>query len=66
MVVVAALLKIWKRQGHRVLLFTQSRAMVSIFEDFLNQQSYKYLKMDGTTTVSNRQPLIDTFNQVTK
>ncbi|GLV36166.1 Imitation SWI [Carabus blaptoides fortunei] len=63
MVVVAALLKIWKRQGHRVLLFTQSRAMIDIFEEFLTQQEYKFLKMDGATTISNRQPLIDKFNQ---
>lgn len=64
MVVVAALLKIWKRQGHRVLLFTQSRAMIEIFEYFLTQQEYKFLKMDGATTISSRQPLIDKFNQV--
>lgn len=25
MIVVRSLLKIWKKQGHRVLLFTQSR-----------------------------------------
>lgn len=63
MIVVSALLKIWKKQGHRVLLFTQSRSMLDIFEDMLNQQEYKYLKMDGTTTISNRQPLIDQFNK---
>lgn len=63
LIVVSALLKIWKRQGHRVLLFTQSRAMLDIFEDMLTQQGYKYLKMDGTTTIASRQPLIDQFNK---
>lgn len=63
MVVVAALLKIWKKQNHRVLLFTQSRAMIQIFEEFLRQHNYKYLKMDGSTSVGSRQPLIDKFNQ---
>lgn len=62
MVVVAALLKIWKRQGHRVLLFTQSRSMIEIFEDMLSSHGYKYLRMDGTTSIPNRQPLIDRFN----
>lgn len=64
MVVVSALLKIWKKQKHRVLLFTQSRAMMVVFEEFLSQQGYKYLKMDGSTSISSRQPLIDKFNQV--
>lgn len=64
MVVVSALLKIWKKQGHRVLLFSQGRSMISIFQDFLEQQGYKYLKMDGSTAISSRQPLINRFNQV--
>nr|XP_023014633.1 DNA excision repair protein ERCC-6-like isoform X1 [Leptinotarsa decemlineata] len=63
MVVVSALLKIWKKQGHRVLLFTQSRSMILILEQFLHQNGYKYLKMDGSTSISKRQPLIDKFNQ---
>lgn len=64
MIVVSALLKIWKKQKHRILLFTQSRAMITIFEEFLKQQEYKYLKMDGSTAVSSRQPLINKFNEV--
>jgi DNA excision repair protein ERCC-6 len=63
MIVVSALLKIWKKQKHRVLLFTQSRAMIAVFEEFLAQQQYKYLKMDGSTSVSSRQPLINKFNE---
>lgn len=46
-----------------MLLFTQGRGMISIFEDFLRQQDYKYLKMDGSTSISSRQPMIDKFNQ---
>lgn len=64
MVVVSALLKLWKKQNHRVLLFTQARAMILIFEDFLRQQNYTFLKMDGSTNISARQGLIDKFNQV--
>lgn len=64
MIVVAALLKMWKKQSHRVLLFTQSRAMVAIFEKFLTANDYKYLKMDGGTSIVSRQPLIDKFNSV--
>ncbi|KAK9873709.1 hypothetical protein WA026_002066 [Henosepilachna vigintioctopunctata] len=63
MVVVSALLKIWKKQKHRILLFSQGRAMIRIFEQFLDLNHYKYLKMDGTTSISSRQKLIDNFNQ---
>lgn len=64
MIVVSALLKIWKKQKHRVLLFTQGRAMITVFENFLKQNKYKYLKMDGSTAVNSRQPLINKFNEV--
>lgn len=64
MVVVSALLKLWKKQNHRVLLFTQARSMILIFEEYLKQQDYKYLKMDGGTNVTTRQSLIDKFNEV--
>ncbi|XP_039203591.1 DNA excision repair protein ERCC-6 isoform X1 [Crotalus tigris] len=63
LIVVESLLKIWHRQGHRLLLFTQSRQMLHILEVFLKQRNYSYLKMDGTTTVASRQPLIARFNE---
>ncbi|XP_032082764.1 DNA excision repair protein ERCC-6 isoform X1 [Thamnophis elegans] len=63
MIVVESLLKIWHKQSHRVLLFTQSRQMLHILEEFLKQRNYSYLKMDGTTTVASRQPLIGRFNE---
>ncbi|KAK8732787.1 hypothetical protein OTU49_006925 [Cherax quadricarinatus] len=60
--VLHSILHLWQRQGHRVLLFTQSRQMMCILEKFLLDEQYSYLKMDGTTTVSSRQPLIEKFN----
>ncbi|KAM4702917.1 LOW QUALITY PROTEIN: DNA excision repair protein ERCC-6 [Rhinophrynus dorsalis] len=63
MIVVESLLKIWHRQGHRVLLFTQSRQMLQIMEVFLRSKGYSYLKMDGTTTIASRQPLITKYNE---
>ncbi|XP_060096977.1 DNA excision repair protein ERCC-6 [Heteronotia binoei] len=63
MIVIESLLKIWHKQGHRVLLFTQSRQMLHILEAFLRQKSYSFLKMDGTTAVGSRQPLIARYNE---
>ncbi|NWU62400.1 ERCC6 protein, partial [Pterocles burchelli] len=63
MIVVESLLKIWHKQGHRVLLFTQSRQMLQILEVFVRDRNYSYLRMDGTTTIASRQPLITRFNE---
>uniref|UniRef100_A0A8C0X322 DNA excision repair protein ERCC-6 n=1 Tax=Castor canadensis TaxID=51338 RepID=A0A8C0X322_CASCN len=63
MIVVESLLKIWHKQGQRVLLFSQSRQMLHILEVFLRAQNYSYLKMDGSTTIASRQPLIEKYNK---
>lgn len=62
MMVVDALLKLWKKQGHKVLLFTQSRQMLKIFTEYLNQMKFKYLCMDGSTAIGTRQTIIEQFN----
>ncbi|XP_012775889.1 DNA excision repair protein ERCC-6 isoform X2 [Maylandia zebra] len=63
LIVVESLLRLWFRQDHRVLLFTQSRQMLDILEVFVRENNYSYLKMDGTTTISSRQPLIARYNE---
>ncbi|KAM4775137.1 DNA excision repair protein ERCC-6 isoform 3-T4 [Cyanocitta cristata] len=63
MIVVESLLKIWHKQGHRVLFFTQSRQMMQILEVFVRYRNYSYLRMDGTTAVASRQPLVTRYNE---
>uniref|UniRef100_A0A4W4DUE8 DNA excision repair protein ERCC-6 n=1 Tax=Electrophorus electricus TaxID=8005 RepID=A0A4W4DUE8_ELEEL len=63
LIVVESLLRIWFKQGHKVLLFTQSRQMLEILELFVRENGYSYLKMDGTTTIASRQPLIAQYNE---
>eukprot|EP01132_Coremiostelium_polycephalum_P006184 gene6184-7700_t len=61
--VVEQILPIWKRQGDKVLLFCQTRQMLDIIEDFVcNHTKYQYRRMDGTTSVKNRQTLVEEFN----
>ncbi|XP_014212607.1 DNA excision repair protein ERCC-6-like [Copidosoma floridanum] len=62
MTVVRSLLKIWKKQGHRVLLFTQSRLMMHVLEGLVQKEKYTYLRMDGTTPMGQRQLTISKFN----
>lgn len=63
MMVVEALLKLWKQQNHKVLLFTQSRQMIRIFRGYLEERNYKYLIMDGATPIGARQTMIEEFNK---
>ncbi|XP_077226568.1 chromatin remodeling 8 isoform X1 [Tasmannia lanceolata] len=62
MKVVAQVLKVWKDQGHRVLLFTQTQQMLDIFENFLIEGGYTYRRMDGLTPARHRMALMDEFN----
>ncbi|KAI0461960.1 hypothetical protein LJB42_004565 [Komagataella kurtzmanii] len=73
MQVVKKLLELWKSQGHKTLLFTQTRQMLDILESFLERLNekgaeeegfvpFKFLRMDGTTSIGVRQSLVDVFN----
>ncbi|OVA13656.1 SNF2-related [Macleaya cordata] len=62
MKVVAQVLKVWKDQGHRVLLFSQTQQMLDILESFLIMGEYSYRRLDGQTPVKQRMALIDEFN----
>ncbi|CAN1136740.1 Protein CHROMATIN REMODELING 8 [Linum perenne] len=62
MKVVSQVLNVWKEQGHRVLLFTQTQQMLDILENFLVSGGYTYRRMDGLTPVKQRMALIDEFN----
>ena len=63
---VAHLLRMWKTGNHRVLLFSQSKGMLNILERFIKHRKYSYRRMDGSTPVSTRQPMVNEFNRVSK
>lgn len=63
MQVVKALLELWREQGHKTLLFAQHRIMLDILERMVrSMEGLNYRRMDGTTTISARQGLVDEFN----
>jgi DNA excision repair protein ERCC-6 len=64
MLVTQSLLKLWQKQGHKVLLFSQSKQMLTILEEFVILENYRYLRMDGGTPISARQNLVEQFNMV--
>lgn len=38
--------------------------MLNIFQKFVTEQNYSYLKLEGTTYIGSRQSIINKFNQV--
>jgi len=62
MQVLAKILPLWQKQGHRVLIFCQWTKMLDILQKFMMNNGWKFGRLDGKTSVSSRQRLIDTFN----
>lgn len=60
--VLSELLRNLKKGKHRVLIFTQMSKMLDILESFLNLNGHTYLRLDGSTSIDQRQRLMDRFN----
>ena len=56
------LLRDFKANGHRVLIFTQMTKVLDVLEVFLNVHGHRYLRLDGATKVEQRQLLTERFN----
>jgi len=56
------LLATFQKEGHRTLVFSQFVMVLDILERVLTSQEIKYLRLDGSTKVDERQDLIDEFN----
>ncbi|KAM7452234.1 ATP-dependent helicase smarcad1 [Porites harrisoni] len=57
-----ALLPELKGKNCRVLLFSQFTMVMDIIEVYLSDRRHRYLRLDGQTSVVERQGLIDKFN----
>ncbi|RNF06590.1 putative helicase [Trypanosoma rangeli] len=55
-------LKQLRRDGHRMLIFTQFVQMLNILERFLSIVGIPYLRIDGSTPAEKRQAFVDRFN----
>lgn len=56
-------LKQLRREGHRMLIFTQFIHMLNILERFLAIIGIPYLRIDGATHAEKRQAYVDRFNE---
>lgn len=56
------LLPKFKKQGNKVLIFSQFTKMLDILELVMQTIDISFLRLDGETKVMERQSLIDDFN----
>ncbi len=56
-----ALLATLKEEGHRVLLYSQMTKMIDVLEDFMWYRKYKYLRLDGSSKLSDRRDMVEDF-----
>ena len=61
LILLRTMLEQLKRGGHRVLIFSQMTKMLDILEDFCEGCGYKYERIDGGITGSQRQESIDRY-----
>jgi len=51
-----------RKDGHRVLIFSQMTEVLSILEDYLRHRRWRYRRIDGSVKVADRQESIEAFN----
>ncbi|KAL7288976.1 hypothetical protein TKK_0016934 [Trichogramma kaykai] len=62
LVLLSKMLRKLRDDGHRVLIFSQMTKMLDLLEDYLEGEGYKYERIDGNITGTQRQEAIDRFN----
>ncbi len=62
MQVLMKLMPQWKVNGHKALIFCQTRSMLSIIQLWLCKMNWEYVRLDGNTPIGSRQGLINRFN----
>ncbi|KAI8967388.1 SNF2 family N-terminal domain-containing protein [Mycotypha africana] len=52
------LLEKLKPEGHRCLIYFQMTRMIDLFEEYINYKQYKYLRLDGSSKISDRRDMV--------
>ena len=56
------MLPMLKKNGHKVLIFSQMTKLMDIMEDFCHFRGFKFFRLDGSTKCEDRQMYIDRYN----
>lgn len=52
------LLEKLKAEGHRCLIYFQMTKMIDLMEEYLAYKQYKYLRLDGSSKISDRRDMV--------
>ncbi|KAI8368263.1 SNF2 family N-terminal domain-containing protein [Radiomyces spectabilis] len=52
------LLEKLKAEGHRCLVYFQMTRMIDLFEEYIAYKQYKYLRLDGSSKISERRDMV--------
>ena len=61
MVVLDKLLATLKMEDHRVLIYSQMTRTIDLLEEFMAYRRYKYIRLDGSSRISDRRDMVDDF-----
>ncbi|KAM0867561.1 hypothetical protein ACQ4PT_041896 [Festuca glaucescens] len=55
---IKSLLRKLLEEGHHVLIFSQTRKMLNLIQEAILLEGYKFLRIDGTTKISERERIV--------
>eukprot|EP01006_Ploeotia_vitrea_P032035 TRINITY_DN64314_c0_g1_i1.p1 TRINITY_DN64314_c0_g1~~TRINITY_DN64314_c0_g1_i1.p1 ORF type:complete len:745 (-),score=164.56 TRINITY_DN64314_c0_g1_i1:1998-4232(-) len=61
--VLDRMLPVLKRDGHKVLIFSQMTSLLDLLEDYLDMTDFRWCRIDGSLPQKERQARIDSFNK---
>ncbi|CUM67306.1 uncharacterized protein PRCAT00004999001 [Priceomyces carsonii] len=62
LIILDKMLKKFKKDGSRVLIFSQMSRLLDILEDYCYLRDYEYCRIDGSTSHEDRTDAIDDYN----
>ncbi|KAL5008979.1 hypothetical protein ScPMuIL_014560 [Solemya velum] len=50
-----------KREGHRVLIYSQMTRMINLLEEYMWHRKHTYMRLDGSSKISDRRDMVADF-----
>ncbi|GJN01216.1 hypothetical protein PR202_ga18463 [Eleusine coracana subsp. coracana] len=63
LIFIMSLLRNLIEEGHHVLIFSQTRKMLNLIHETILMEGYKFLRIDGTTKISERERIVKDFQE---
>uniref|UniRef100_A0A804JZG9 Uncharacterized protein n=1 Tax=Musa acuminata subsp. malaccensis TaxID=214687 RepID=A0A804JZG9_MUSAM len=60
---IMSLLENLVQEGHVVLIFSQTRKMLNLIQEAITCEGYKFLRIDGTTKIHERERIVKDFQE---